>query len=254
MILAIDVGNSNVVIGCIDGDKIPYVFRMVTDSLKTEDEYAAGIKSILKFNDIDPEGFSGAAISCVVPPLSTAICSAAKRLTGTTPFVVGSGIKTGLNILIDNPAELAADMVASAVGALSRYPVPAITIDLGTATKICVIDSNRGFLGGAICPGVALSSDALSRGASLLPRITIEAPKKVISSGTRECMQSGSVYGTAAMIDGMVQRMEEELGEKTTVIATGGIAAQIIPHCKTEIVHEPNLILHGLRVLYEKNR
>lgn len=254
MLLAIDAGNSNVVIGCFDGTRIVKVFRMVTDKLKTEDEYAAGIKSILAFNGIDTGDFTGAAISCVVPPLTNVFRAAAMSLTGVPAFVVGSGIKTGLNILIDNPAELAADMVSSAVGALSGYPVPAITIDMGTATKICAIDSNRGFLGGAICPGIAISSDALTRGASLLPRVPIEAPKKAISSGTRECMQSGIVFGAAAMIEGMTARFEEELGMKATVIATGGLAPQIIPHCRLDIIHDPYLILNGLRVLYEKNR
>ena len=254
MLLAIDAGNSNVVIGCFDGAKIVKVFRMVTDTLKTEDEYAAGIKSIFDFNGVDTNAFTGAVISCVVPPLTNVFKAAAKRLTGETALVIGSGIKTGLNILIDNPAELAADMVSSAVGALSSYPAPLITIDMGTATKICAIDSNRSFLGGAICPGIAISSDALTRGASLLPRVLIEAPKKAISSGTRECMQSGIVFGAASMIDGMIARFEEELGMKATVVATGGLASQIIPHCQTEITHDPNLILNGLRVLYEKNR
>ena len=254
MLLAIDVGNSNVVIGCLDGAKIVKEFRMVTDTLKTEDEYAAGIKSIFDFNGINTDDFTGSVISCVVPPLTNVFKAAAKSLTGASAFVIGSGIKTGLNILIDNPAELAADMVASAVGALAGYPAPLITIDMGTATKICAIDVNKGFLGGAICPGIAISSDALTRGASLLPRVLIEAPKKAISSGTRECMQSGIVFGAASMIDGMIARFEQELGMKATVVATGGLAAQIIPYCNTEIVHDPHLILNGLRVLYEKNK
>ncbi|NLB29623.1 MAG: type III pantothenate kinase [Clostridiales bacterium] len=254
MLLAIDAGNSNVVIGCFEGEKIVKVFRMVTDSLKTEDEYAAGIKSILEFNNFDMNALSGAVISCVVPPLTKVFRGTARQLTGEEAFVIGSGIKTGLNILIDNPAELAADMVSSAVGALSSYPVPAITIDMGTATKICAIDANKSFLGGAICPGIEISSDALFRGAALLPRVPVEAPKKAISSNTRECMQSGIVYGAAAMIEGMIARFEEELGTSATVIATGGLAPQIIPHCRVDIIHDPILILNGLRVLYERNR
>ncbi len=240
MLLAIDAGNSNVVIGCFEGEKIVKVFRMVTDSLKTEDEYAAGIKSILEFNNFDMNALSGAVISCVVPPLTKVFRGTARQLTGEEAFVIGSGIKTGLNILIDNPAELAADMVSSAVGALSSYPVPAITIDMGTATPIC--------------PGIEISSDALFRGAALLPRVPVEAPKKAISSNTRECMQSGIVYGAAAMIEGMIARFEEELGTSATVIATGGLAPQIIPHCRVDIIHDPILILNGLRVLYERNR
>ena len=254
MLLAIDVGNSNVVIGCFDGIKIVKVFRMVTDTLKTEDEYAAGIKSIFDFNGIDTDDFTGAVISCVVPPLTNVFRAAAQSLTGEPAFVIGSGIKTGLNILIDNPADLAADMVCSAVGALAGYPVPIIIIDMGTATKITVIDKNSAYIGGAICPGVALSADAMTRGASLLPKVHIEAPKKAINGVTVAAMRSGIVFGTASMIDGMVARFEEELGMKAPVVATGGLAPQIIPHCRVDIVHDPHLILNGLRVLYEKNR
>ncbi|MDR0839333.1 MAG: type III pantothenate kinase [Oscillospiraceae bacterium] len=254
MILAIDVGNSNVVIGVIEGERILRVFRMVTDLLKTEDEYAAGMKSILDFNGLDARGFDGAAISSVVPPLTNVFREAVRKLTGMPAFVVGSGIKTGLNILIDNPAELAADMVCSAVAAIAKYAAPAFIIDLGTATKITVIDKNGSYIGGAICPGVSLSADALARGASLLPKVMIEAPKKAICGVTTDAMKSGIVFGAAAMIDGMLLRFEEELGSKATVVATGGLAPAIVPHCRAEIVCDPNLILDGLRILFEKNK
>ncbi|MDR0904926.1 MAG: type III pantothenate kinase [Oscillospiraceae bacterium] len=254
MLLAIDIGNSNIVIGCIDGDKIVRVFRMVTDLLKTEDEYAAGIRSILDFNDIDSHSFTGAAISSVVPPLTNVFREAVNRLTGLPAFLVGSGIKTGLNILIDNPAELAADMVCSAVAALAKYPAPIFIIDMGTATKITVIDRNGSYIGGAICPGVALSADGLSRGASLLPKVPIDAPKKAINGVTTDAMKSGIVFGAAAMVDGMLRRFTEELGESATVVATGGLAAKVVPHCRETILLDDNLILDGLRLLYEKNR
>lgn len=253
MLLAIDIGNSNVVIGCIQGDKIIRVFRMVTDALKTEDEYAAGIAGIFAFNGIDSHEFVGAAISSVVPPLTNVFREAVKRLTGLTAFVVGSGVKTGLNILIENPAELAADMVCSAVAASTKYPTPIFIIDMGTATKVTVIDKSGAYIGGAICPGVALSANAMTMGASLLPKVPIEAPKKAINGVTVDAMKSGIVFGAAAMVDGMLDRFKAELGMEPTIIATGGLADRIIPYCRAEITLDDNLILDGLRILYEKN-
>jgi len=255
MLLAIDIGNSNIVLGCMNGNELVRVFRMVTDSLKTEDEYAAGIAAILSFNGIDAKEFTGAAISSVVPPLTNVFREAVKRLTGLTAFVVGSGVKTGLNILIENPATLAADMVCSAVAAPSKYPVPIFIIDMGTATKITVIDKNGSYIGGAICPGLALSADAMTRGASLLPKVPIEAPKKAICGVTDDAMKSGIVFGAAAMVDGMLQRFEEELGmPPATVVATGGLASRVVPHCRERITYDDTLILDGLRILYEKNK
>jgi type III pantothenate kinase len=253
MLLAVDVGNSNVVIGCYEGDKILHVFRMVTDVLKTEDEYAAGIKSILDMNGLDARGFTGAALSSVVPPLTGVFRETVRRLTGRKAFVVGAGIKTGLNILIDNPAELAADMVCSAVGATAKYAPPVFIIDLGTATKITVIDKSGAYIGGAIIPGVALSSDALTRGASLLPKVNIEAPRKAINGVTADAMKSGIVFGAAAGIDGMLRRFEDEAGAPAVVVATGGLAARVIPHCREKITLDEHLLLDGLRILYEKN-
>jgi type III pantothenate kinase len=179
---------------------------------------------------------------------------AVRRLTGETALVVTAGIKTGLNILIDNPAELGSDMAATAVAAIAKYPVPLVIVDMGTATKLTAIDANGGFIGGAIAPGVAKSADALSSGASLLPRVQIEAPRKCICSGTIDCMKSGIVFGAAAMVDGMLDRFAEELGALPTVIATGGLAPRVVPHCRADIILDDNLILDGLRILYEKNR
>ncbi|MDR0861525.1 MAG: type III pantothenate kinase [Oscillospiraceae bacterium] len=254
MLLAIDIGNSNVVIGCFEGDEITHVFRLVTDILKTEDEYAVDIKNILEFNGVDRRDFTGAIISSVVPPLTNVFRVAVTKLTGLQSIIVGSGIKTGLNILIDNPAELGSDMAATAVAAIARYPLPVVIVDMGTATKISVVNATGGFIGGAICPGVALSLDALSRGASLLPKIPIEAPKKHICSGTIDCMKSGTVFGAAAMVDGMIDRFEEEIGTIASVVATGGISPSVIPHCRREIVCDDNLLLTGLRILYDKNK
>ena len=254
MLLAIDAGNSNVVIGCLDGKKVTHVFRLLTNSLKTEDEYAVDIKNVLDFGGVLNTKFDGAIISCVVPPLTGVFRSAVKRLTGLDALVVGAGIRIGMNILLDDPAQLGGDMVASGVAAIASYPLPAIVIDLGTATKVSVINKSAGFIGGCIFPGVALAMNALTRGTSQLPKVPIEAPAKCISANTIDCMKSGAVFGNAAMIDGMIDRVEEELGMKASVIATGGFAPVIYPHCKHTVTFDPDLILHGLAIIHEKNK
>ena len=254
MLLTIDIGNSNVVIGCLNKDnKTQCLLRMVTDLKKTEDEYAAGMQTILTHNGIDCRRFEGAIICSVVPPLTEIFRTAVQKLTGHKALVVGAGIKTGLNILIEDPASLGSDLVAAAVAAIADFPLPVIVIDMGTATTLTVIDEGNRFIGGAIVPGVALSMNALSGGTSLLHKVPIEAPKKYISDTTTACMQSGAVYGNAALLDGMIDRFEAELGKKATVVATGGIAPKIIPHCKREIVYDEDLLLKGLGIIYRKN-
>ncbi|MCL1835574.1 MAG: type III pantothenate kinase [Oscillospiraceae bacterium] len=254
MILGLDIGNTHIVIGCMENGEILNVFRMASDSSKTEDEYAVEISGVLKFHDVPTTGITGSVISCVVPPLTSVFSRAIKMLTGVDSVIVGAGIKTGLNILIDDPGTLAADMVSAAVGALAAYAPPLIIVDLGTATKMFVINKNGAFIGGAIMPGVSLSMNALSAGASLLPLVPIDAPRACISTNTVDCMKSGATYGAAAMVDGMIQRFEEELGEPATIVATGGIAEPIYRHCRREIAHDPYLILRGLWAIYEKNR
>ena len=254
MLLAIDIGNSNVVIGCLnDKNETTSLFRMVTDQKKTEDEYAAGMKTILQNNGIDCAGFEGAIICSVVPPLTEIFRAAVEKLTGRHALVVGAGIKTGLNIVIDDPATLGSDLAAAAVAAMAQFPLPAIIIDMGTATTITVVDEGNRFIGGAIVPGVALSMNALSGGTSLLHKVPIEAPKKCISGTTTECMQSGAVYGNAALLDGMISRFEKELGKPASLVATGGIAPKIIPHCSHEIIYDEDLLLKGLGIIYRKN-
>lgn len=254
MLLAIDVGNSNIVIGCIDNNKISHVFRMVTDISKTEFEYAVGIKNILEFDGIKSGDFDGAVISSVVPPLLNVIKMAVKSITGKNALVVGAGIKTGLNILIDDPAQLGSDLVADAVAAIATYPLPIIIFDMGTATTISAIDKNGNHRGGALFPGVALSMNALSSGTSQLPKVMIEPPEKAINGNSIDAMKSGAIFGTAAMVDGMIERFETELGQKCTVVATGGLSGRIIPFCRREIIHDPDLLLRGLGLIYEKNR
>ncbi|MBQ8797035.1 MAG: type III pantothenate kinase [Oscillospiraceae bacterium] len=254
MLLAIDIGNSNVVIGCLnDKNETVSLFRMVTDLKKTEDEYAAGMQAILAHNNIDTAAFEGAIICSVVPPLTEIFRTAVKKITGCHALVVGAGIKTGLNILIDDPSSLGSDLAAAAVAAMVQFPQPVIVIDMGTATTLTVIDEGNRFIGGAIVPGVALSMNALSGGTSLLHKVPIEAPKKCISGTTTACMQSGAVYGNAALLDGMIDRFEAELGKKTTVVATGGIAPKVVPHCRHEIIYDEDLLLKGLGIIYRKN-
>lgn len=254
MLLTIDIGNTNVVIGCLDkDDRVVHLFRMVTDYKKTEDEYASGMKTILAHNGVDCDGFEGAIICSVVPPLTQIFQEAVEKIIGKKALVVGAGIKTGLNIMIENPASLGSDIVAASVAAMAEYPLPVIVIDMGTATTITVVDKGNKFIGGAIVPGVALSMNALSSGTSLLQKVPIEAPKKCIRTTTIECMQSGAVYGNAAMLDGMIDRFCQELGCTPSMVATGGIAAKIIPYCNHDIIYDENLLLKGLGIIYRKN-
>lgn len=254
MLLALDVGNTNICIGCIDGEKILFVGRLSTDRSKTADEYAISFNSIIRLHGYNPSLIDGSIISSVVPPINQALREAVIRLTGTTPLLVGPGVKSGLNILLDNPGQAGSDLVVDAVAAIAQYPKPLIVIDMGTATTLSVINERGDYLGGLIIPGVKISQDTLTGRTSQLPRIALEAPPHVIGRNTIDCMKSGAIYGQAAMLDGLIERVEEELGQKTTVIATGGLAGCIVPHCKREIIYDNDLLLKGLRIIYEKNR
>ena len=253
MLLTMDIGNTNINIGLFDGDDLAVSVRLATERQKTDDQYAMDFTNIfvmhkVNFNDID-----GVVISSVVPEITEAVTDAIRKLTGKDALILSPGVKTGLNILIDNPAQLGADLAAGAVGAVNGYPLPAFVIDLGTATKICAIDKNRGFRGCMIAPGVQISLKALTDTSSLLPTISLEPPKKACGTNTVESMQSGIVLGTAAMIDGILDRFAEELGEPASIIATGGLSYFVSPVCKREITYDRHLILKGLKAIYEKN-
>ncbi len=254
MILAIDVGNTNIVIGCFDHTSIRFTARLSTDRFKTGDEYAVLISNLLSLYRADPAKIEGAILSSVVPPLKTAISDAVRIITGQRCMVVGSGIKTGLNILIDNPAQLGSDRVVDAVAALAEYKPPILIFDLGTATTASVVDRNGNYIGGMIIPGVMVGLDALSSRTSQLPRISLEPPRRMIGANTEDCMKSGILYGNAAMLDGIITRAAKELGEMPTVIAAGGLAKIIVPLCEQSILLDDDLTLKGLRILYEKNR
>ncbi|MBE6948394.1 MAG: type III pantothenate kinase [Ruminococcaceae bacterium] len=253
MILALDIGNTHIVMGCLEDNEIRKVARMATDPLRTEHEYAVMIKQILEIDSIDNRGFDGAIISSVVPPLTSTLKKAIERVTGRKPMVLGAGLKTGLNIMLDNPAQLGSDLVAAGVAAQADYKLPVIIIDMGTATTITVINENSAFLGGAIIPGTALSMNALASGTSQLPKVSIEAPKHCIGTNTIDCMKSGAVFGAASMLDGMIERIEAELGCEASVVATGGLARSITPYCKRKIVCDDDLLLRGLGIIYNKN-
>lgn len=253
MILAIDVGNTNIVIGCCKDKNIKFVERISTKPDNTVLEYAVSFKTVLELYGIDPKSIDGAIISSVVPSVTYTISEAVKKIVGVEAKVIGPGIKTGVNIVIDNPAQLGSDLVVDAAAGIAEYPLPLIIFDMGTATTASVIDKNGNYLGGMIIPGVNISLNALTAGTSQLPKINLVPPKKVIGRNTVDCMKSGILFGTAASLDGIVDRIEAELGEKATVVATGGLAGSIIPYCNRKIILDDELLLKGLIVIYNKN-
>ncbi|MGI6279857.1 MAG: type III pantothenate kinase [Acutalibacteraceae bacterium] len=253
MLLAVDIGNTNITLGAYDSSLLSFTARIATDERKTADQYAAEIKSLLNLYGFDSDDIEDCIIASVVPAVGKSISNAISNLCHVVPLMLGPGVKTGLNIKIDNPAQLGADLVAAAVGALDAYTMPCVIIDMGTASTISVLDKNGAFLGGVIAAGVRLTLKALTENTSLLPSIPIEAPSSVIGANTVESMQSGLVFGTAAMLDGLLEMISRQLGENPTVVATGGLSKEIITLCKTDIIYNENLVLDGLRVIYEKN-
>lgn len=254
MILAIDMGNSNIVIGCIDDQKRYFEERLSTDTSKTALEYAIGFKSVLELYHINVAEIEGAIISSVVPPLTNVVKSAVQKIIGKAPMVVGPGIKTGLNLHMDNPKSVGSDLIVDAVAGIAEYGAPLIIVDMGTATTMSVIDKNKSYVGGAILSGLRLSMDALSSGTSQLFNVSLDAPKCAIGKNTTDCLKSGIVLGNAVCIDGMIDRMEAELGYRIRVVATGGMSHVVIPLCKHKIIIDDSLLLKGLKIIYDKNR
>ena len=254
MILAADIGNTNIVIGGFENGEIRFTERISTEHLSTALEYTVLIRTVLDLHQLDISSFEGSVISSVVPPVTQTVREAIVRLTGKEPVVLGPGVKTGLKIHIDNPAALGSDRVADAVAASSLYPGPVVIIDMGTATTISVVDHTHTFLGGLIIPGVRVALDSLSSRASQLPDISLEPAKHVIGKNTVDCMKSGIIYSAASAIDGIIGRIEEELGRPCSTVATGGNAPRIIPFCKRKIPIDEQLLLKGLMIIYEKNK
>ncbi len=254
MILTIDIGNSNIVLGGVAGDEIVFEARLRTEATKTSDQYCVDLKILLDVYGVRPEDIEGSIISSVVPQVLNSFQTAVKKLTGKTSLVVGPGIKTGLDIRLENPGQTGADLVVADVAALREHKPPLIVIDMGTATTISVLDQSGAHIGGCIIPGVRISMDALTDKTALLPGLQLDQPKRAIGRNTIDAMRSGIMMGTACMLDGMVERMEQELGYKTTVIATGGIAKFIVPLCKTPMIYDKNLLIKGLVALYRDNK
>ncbi len=254
MILTIDIGNTNIVLGGVRGEEILFQARMVTDTIKTSDQYCAELKTMLDLFEVKPGDIEGSIVASVVPPVLNSVRTAIRKLTGKNCLVVGPGLKTGLNIKIDNPAQTGADLVVAAVAALREHKPPMILVDMGTATTISVLNAEGAFIGGCVCPGVKVSLDALTNKTALLPGISLDQPRRAIGRNTIDCMRSGIMLGTACMLDGLIQRMEEELGMETTVLMTGGIGKFILPLCRREMIFEEDLLIKGLAILYHENK
>ncbi len=254
MILAVDCGNTQTVLGCIDEQgNIANNFRMESNRNKSYFEYASDIEQIFQLLKVDSKAFDGVILSCVVPRLTDTYQKALKIVTGLDAVVVGAGIKTGLRIQIDDPGTIAADLVATAVAAKNEFPLPAIIIDMGTATTVTVVNQEGSYIGGVIMPGVNISLNALARETSLLPSTDITPSKKLIATATSDSMKAGIVYGSAGALDGIISRFEEEIGSAASVIATGGLAKVICPYCKHQIQVEEYLLLKGLWYLWKNN-
>ncbi len=254
MILTVDIGNSNIVIGGVEGDEIIFEARLRTEATKTSDQYCVDLKILLDVYGIDQSKIEGSIIASVVPQVLNSLQTAIKKLTGKNSLVVGPGLKTGLNIQLENPSQTGADLVVGCVAALREHKPPMIVVDMGTATTMVVLDQSGALIGGCICPGVKVSADALTERAALLPGLQLDQPKKAIGRNTIDCMRSGVMLGAACMLDGMIDRMEQELGYKTTVVITGGIAKFITPMCKKNMVYDKDLLIKGLAILYRENK
>lgn len=253
MIFAVDIGNSNIVIGLIDEQrKVHFSGRIRTERQKTKEQFMIEVKILLDIYKVSTQDICGVILSSVVPELTDIVKEGMELLTGIKPIVVRHGIKTGIKIATDQPARLGTDLVVDAVAASEEYPGTLAIFDMGTATTCSVVD-DKTYLGTMIMPGIRISQEALTEKTSQLPYIRFESPKHIIGKNTIESMQSGLIYGNAAMIDGIIDRIEENLDKKITVVATGGVAGLIIPHCKRKIFMDENLLLKGLWYIYYKN-
>ncbi len=253
MLLTIDVGNTNIKFGVYDGDELHRIIKLSTDSHKTADEFAVELYTLFQVYSVDCFSIDGCIICSVVPRVTNRLKAAVKSVTGVDALVVGPGIKTGVNIRIEDPTTLGADLVVACAAAQAMFDTPCIVISMGTATAMFVIDSNRIMQGGSIAPGVSISLDALTNNGALIPSISLNAPQNIIGKNTDEAIRSGVILGTACMIDGMIDKIEKELGYKCSVVATGGIAPMIVNSCSHDIVLKDDLILDGLRIIYKKN-
>lgn len=254
MLIVIDVGNTNIKLGVYQGDELTLAVRLATERQKTDDQYVVDLYAIFQVNNIAVGDVTGCIISSVVPQITSPIKSAVKKMFHVDALVLGAGVKTGLNIKLDDTSTIGSDLVAGCVAAAAAYPCPCIVVGMGTATTISVLDKNKTMIGGALMPGVAIGLNALTSTSALLPSVAFEAPRNVIGSNTDECMRSGIVLGNACMLDGMIEKINESLGAKCTVVATGGLAPTIVNNCRYDIILRDDLLLDGLRIIYNKNK
>ena len=254
MILALDIGNTNVVLGCIADGEILFTERMATDSGKTELDYAISLKMVLELREIKVSEITGAIIGSVVPPVTSLMREAIRKVTGQEALVVNVDMNIGLEVLMDNPSSVGTDLIVGAVAGINRYPVPLILIDMGTATTICVVNENKQYIGGMILPGVTVSHDALASRTAQLPKVAFELPKHTIGTNSVDCLKSGLLYGNAGALDGLIDRINAELNTPCTVVATGGLSSVIAPLCRNKIILDDDLLLKGLSILFEKNK
>lgn len=253
MILAVDIGNTHVVFGGFVDDNLVFTARIATDTEGTEDEYASKLMNIMAVHNIDRDQIDGAVISSVVPPLTSIMKKAISFIFDVKVIVVGPGIKTGINLHCDVPSSVGADIICCCVAAHNIYGSPSLIVDMGTATKMILVSDDGAFEGVSIIPGVMLGLNALSDGTAQLPQVNLENPGRVIAKNTVDCMKSGVIYGSASMVDGMIDRAFEEFGKEVPVYATGGLASTIVNYCHREITLDKDLVLLGLNIIYKKN-
>ena len=253
MILTIEIGNSTITLGGVEGEEICFECRINTDRVKTSDTYCIDLKTLFEIYGVELPSIEGVIISSVVPQVMNSVRTAIRKLLNLEPLVVGPGLKTGLDIRLENPGQMGAGLVAADVAALAEYAPPLIIIDMGTATTMSVLDPDGAHLGGCLCPGVKISLDALTSRTSLLPGIQLDSPRQAVGRNTADAMRSGIMYGNAAMLDGMIDRFREETGWDFTVLATGRLAERIAPLCRHRIIVDRHLVIKGLVALYRGN-
>lgn len=254
MLLALDVGNTNIVVGIFNDKELLYNWRVSTIRNRTEDEYGIILKNLFVHNGLQDIPITGVIISSVVPPVMPALQKMAKKYFGVEPIVVGPGIKTSIPIKTENPKEVGADRIVNAVATIHKYGTPAIVVDYGTATTFCVINKKGEYLGGCITPGIGISTEALFERAAKLPRIELTRPESIVGKNTVSSMQSGIIYGYLGQLEGLITRISKETEEKYKVVVTGGLAKLIAGQSNLVDYIDPYLTLEGLRIIYEKNK
>lgn len=252
MLLTIDIGNSNIVFSLSGSER--KLYRLETMPDRSAEEYLPQVAELFSREKVDLSVVDGAVLCSVVPELVPVMSRVTRELTGLTPYVISPASESGLTLAIAEADTLGADILAADAAAAAEYPLPAIIFDMGTATTVTVVDQQRRYIGGAILAGVRLGVQALFSGTAQLPSVSIQAPKQAICGTALESIQSGAVFGAAAMMDGLADRFEAELGEKCTLIATGGLAGCIVPHCRRDFIYDESLLLRGMELIYRMNR